>query len=158
MQILLENSLSLYLSIDLPLVALIIQVRSATWHAPRTFLLTRRRNQKTSSKGTKIHENRTPSAFKIHSKSSLKAILLQRKPSKNLNLFENLSFFNDFWLPKRKQNWRKNAENVMFKNNALLNRFLLEFSSLWLPKMERKLNVFRIFIEKANFVKTIVLP
>ena len=95
--------------------------------------------------------------LKIHSKSSLKAILLQGKPS-NLNLFENLWFFNDFWLPKRKQNWRKNAENAMFKNNALLNRFLLEFSSLWLPKMEGKFIVFLIFTEKTDFVKIIVFP
>ena len=42
----------------------------------------------------------------------------------------------------------------MFKNNALLNRFLLEFSSLWLPKMEAKFNVFRIFIE--NLLKPLI--
>ena len=38
---------SIHPSIDLPLVALIIKVRSATWHAPRIFLLTRQCNQKT---------------------------------------------------------------------------------------------------------------
>ena len=48
--------------LDLPLVALIIKVRFATWHAPRIFLLTRRGNQKTSSRGTKIHESRAPIA------------------------------------------------------------------------------------------------
>ena len=46
----------------------------------------------------------------------------------------------------------------MLKNNASLNRFLLEFSSLWPPKMEWKFNVFWIFIEKADFVKIIVFP
>ena len=93
--------------------------------------------------------------LKIHSKSSFKAILLQRRPS-NLNFFEKLWFFNDFWLPKRSPNPRKKVENAMLKNNASLNRFLLEFSSLWLPKMEWKFNVFWIFIEKTDFVKIIV--
>ena len=93
--------------------------------------------------------------FKIHSKSSFKAILLQRRPS-TLNFIEKLWFFNDFWLPKRSPNPRKKVENAMLKNNASLNRFLLEFSSLWPPKMEWKFNVFWIFIEKADFVKIIV--
>ena len=31
---------------------------------------------------------------------------------------------------------KKNAENAMLKNNAFLNRFLLEFFSFWPPKME----------------------
>ena len=44
----------------------------------------------------------------------------------------------------------------MFKNNTFLNRFLLEFSSLWPPKMEGKFNVFGTFIQKADFVKIIV--
>ena len=87
---------------------------------------------------------------KIHSKSSFKAILLQRRPS-NLNFFENLWFFNDFWLPKRSQNPRKNAENAMLKNNAFCNRILMECSSLWPPKMDPKFNGFRIFIEKLWF-------
>ena len=72
------------------------------------------------------------------------------------HFFENLWFFNDFWLPKRNPNPRKKVENAMLKNNASLNRFLLEFSSLWPPKMEWKFNVFWIFIEKADFVKIIV--
>ena len=38
-------------------------------------------------------------------------------------LFQKLGFFNDFWLPKRSQNRRKNAENAMLKNNTFLNRF-----------------------------------
>ena len=46
----------------------------------------------------------------------------------------------------------------MLKNNAFFNRFLLEFSSLWPPKMEGKFVVFWIFIEKADFVKIIVFP
>ena len=57
-------------------------------------------------------------------------------------LFRNLWFFNEFWLPKRTQNRRKNVENAMRKNNTFLNQFLLEFSSLWLPKMEKKLLFF----------------
>ena len=44
------------------------------------------------------------------------------------------------------------------KNNTFLNQFLLEFSSLWPPKMERKFIVFGVFIEKADFVKIIVFP
>ena len=43
----------------------------------------------------------------------------------------------------------------MFKNNTFLNQFLLEFSSLWLPKMEGKFVVFWIFIGKVDFVKKI---
>ena len=43
----------------------------------------------------------------------------------------------------------------MLKNNASLNRFLLEFSSLWPPKMEWKFNVFEIFIEKADLWKSL---
>ena len=58
--------------LDLPLVALIIKVRSATWHAPRISLLSGRRNQKTSSRGTKIHENRTPRASKSIRKAASK--------------------------------------------------------------------------------------
>ena len=46
----------------------------------------------------------------------------------------------------------------MFQNNIFLNHFLLEFSSLWPPKMEGKFVVFWIFIEKADFVKIIVFP
>ena len=46
----------------------------------------------------------------------------------------------------------------MLKNNTFLNHFLLEFSSPWPPKMETKFNVFRIFIEKADFAKIIVFP
>ena len=46
----------------------------------------------------------------------------------------------------------------MRKNNTFLNQFLLEFSSLWLPKMEGKFVGFWIFIEKADFVKIIVFP
>ena len=53
---------------------------------------------------------------------------------------------------------QKNAENAMLKNNAFFNRFLLEFSSLWPPKMDPKFNGFRIFIEKADFAKIIVFP
>ena len=54
----------------------------------------------------------------------------------------------NFWFPKRTQNRRKNVENAMFKNNTFLNQFLLEFSSLWPPKIEGKFVVFLIFIEK----------
>ena len=63
---------SIHPSIDLPLVALIIKVRSATWHAPRIFLLTRRGNQKTSSGGSfyRIHENRALSASKSIQKAA----------------------------------------------------------------------------------------
>ena len=46
----------------------------------------------------------------------------------------------------------------MLKNNTFWNQFLLEFSSLWPPKMEGKFVVFWIFIEKADFVKIIVFP
>ena len=58
--------------LDLPLVALIIKVRSATWHAPRISLLSGRTNQKTSSRGTPIHENRTPRASKSIRKAASK--------------------------------------------------------------------------------------
>ena len=95
--------------------------------------------------------------LKIHSKSSFKAILLQRKPSNHI-FFENLWFLNDFWPPKWSQNPRKNAENAMLKNNVFCNGILLEFSSLWPPKMNPKFNVFRIFIEKADFAKIIAFP
>ena len=44
----------------------------------------------------------------------------------------------------------------MLKNNAFFNQFLLEFSSLWLPKMEGNFVAFWIFIDKADFVKIIV--
>ena len=44
-------------------------------------------------------------------------------------------FLMNFWFPKRTQNRKKNVENAMFKNNTFLIQFLLEFSSLWLPKM-----------------------
>ena len=70
--------------------------------------------------------------------------------------FRKFAIVNDFWPPKRSQNWRKNAENAMLQNNTFLHRFLLDFSSLWPPKMERKFIVFRIFIDKADFVKIIV--
>ena len=50
--------------------------------------------------------------------------------------FRKIVIFNDFWIPKRTQNRRKNVENAMLKNNAFLNRFLLEFFSFWPPKME----------------------
>ena len=56
--------------------------------------------------------------------------------------FENLRFLNEFWLPKRNQNRKKNVENAMRKNNTFLNQLLLEFSSLWLPKMEGQFVVF----------------
>ena len=69
---------------------------------------------------------------------------------------KSCDFLMIFWLPKRSPNPRKKVENAMLKNNASLNRFLLEFSSLWPPKMEWKFNVFWIFIEKADFVKIIV--
>ena len=46
----------------------------------------------------------------------------------------------------------------MLKNNTFLNQFLLEFSSLWLPKIEGKFVVFWILIEKADFVKIVVFP
>ena len=72
--------------------------------------------------------------------------------------YRKIWFFNDFWPPKRSQNPRKIAENAILKNNTFFNRFLLEFSSLWPPKMEPKFNVFRIFIEKADLVKIIVFP
>ena len=68
----LSLSLYIYLSIDLPLVTLIIKVRSATWHAPRISLLSGRRNQKPSSRGIKIHENRTPRVSKSIRKSASK--------------------------------------------------------------------------------------
>ena len=67
-----RSSLSIYLSIDLPLVALIIKVRSATWHAPRIFLLTRQGNQKTPSRGSKIHGNRIPRVSKSIQKAASK--------------------------------------------------------------------------------------
>ena len=54
----------IYLSIDLPLVTLIIKVRSATWHAPRISLLIGQGNQQTSSRGIKIHENQAPRVSK----------------------------------------------------------------------------------------------
>ena len=44
----------------------------------------------------------------------------------------------------------------MLQNNTFLHRFLLDVSSFWPPKMERKFIVFRIFIDKADFVKIIV--
>ena len=50
--------------------------------------------------------------------------------------FRKLRLFDDFWIPKRNQNRRKNAENAMLKNNAFLNRFVLDFFSFWPPKME----------------------
>ena len=53
---------------------------------------------------------------------------------------------------------KKNVENAMRKNKTFLNQFLLDFSSLWPPNMERKFVVFWIFIEKADFVKTLVFP
>ena len=46
----------------------------------------------------------------------------------------------------------------MLKNNAVFNQFLIEFSSLWPPKMEGKFVVFWIFIAKADFVKIIDFP
>ena len=46
----------------------------------------------------------------------------------------------------------------MLKNNAFCNGILLEFSSIWPPKMNPKFNGFRIFIEKAEFAKIIVFP
>ena len=46
----------------------------------------------------------------------------------------------------------------MRENNTLLNQFLLEFSSLWPPKMEGKLIVFGIFIEKTDFVEIMIFP
>ena len=46
----------------------------------------------------------------------------------------------------------------MRKNNTFLNQFLLEFSSLWPPKMEGKFICFWIFIQKTDFVKIIVFP
>ena len=111
--------------------------------------------------GIKKHRPEALKSMKIKlqgfQKSSLKAILLQRRPS-NIIFFEKLWFFNDFWPPKRSQNPRKNAENTMLQNNTFLHRFLLDFSSLWPPKMERKFIVFRIFIDKADFVKIIVFP
>ena len=58
--------------LDLPLVALIIKVRSATWHAPRISLLSGRRNRKTSSRGIQIHENRGPRASKSIRKAASK--------------------------------------------------------------------------------------
>ena len=113
-----------------------------------------------SKNGVQRHWNPWKSSsegLKIHSKSSFKAILLQRRPS-NLNFFENLWFLNDVWPPKWSQNPKKNAWNAMLKNNAFCNRILLEFSSPWPPKMDPKCNGFRIFIEKADFVKIIVFP
>ena len=44
----------------------------------------------------------------------------------------------------------------MRNNNTFVNQFLLEFSSLWPPKMEGKFVVFWISIEKADFVKIVV--
>ena len=44
----------------------------------------------------------------------------------------------------------------MFKNNTFLNHFLLDFSSLWPPKMEGKFIVFGISIQKPDFVKIII--
>ena len=76
--------------------------------------------------------------------------------SLNLHFFENLQFFNGFWPPKWSRNRRKNAENAMLENNVDLNRFLMQFSSLWPPKMEPKFNVFRTYIEDADFAKIIV--
>ena len=63
-----------------------------------------------------------------------------------------------FGIQKGAKIQEENAENVMLKNNAFFNCFLLEFSSLWPPKMEPKFNVFRIFIEKGDFVKIVVFP
>ena len=67
-------------------------------------------------------------------------------------------FLMNFWFPKQTQNRRKNVENAMRKNNTFLNQFLLEFSSLWLPKIKGQFVVFWIFIKKTDFVKTIVFP
>ena len=72
--------------------------------------------------------------------------------------FQKLWFFNEFLLPKRTQNRRTNVEHAMFKNNTFWNIFFLEFSSLWLPKIERKFVVFWIFVEKPDFVKIIAFP
>ena len=152
-----RSSLSIYIYLDLPLVALIIKVRSATWHAPRISLLTGRGNQKTSFTGTKIHENQAPRASKSIPKAAWKRYCFRGSFrtsifSKIFGVLMNFGFQNG---PKIEEKMLKTrcAKTIHFWIN-----FLLEFSSLWPPKMEGKFVVFWIFIEKPDFVTIIAFP
>ena len=44
----------------------------------------------------------------------------------------------------------------MLKTNIILNRFLIEFSSLFPLKMEPTSHIFRTFIKNVNFVKIVL--
>ena len=50
--------------------------------------------------------------------------------------FRKIVIFQGFLDSKTEPKSKKNVENAMLKNNAFLNRFLLEFFSFWPPKME----------------------
>ena len=94
--------------LDLPLVALIIKVRSATWHAPCIFLLTGRGNPKTSSRGFKIHENRGLRASKSIRKAASKRYCF-RGGLRTL-IFSKIC---DFWMNFSFQNGAKIQEKML---------------------------------------------
>ena len=50
--------------------------------------------------------------------------------------FRKIVIFQGFLDSKTEPKSKKNVENAMLKNNAFLNRFLLDFFSFWFPKME----------------------
>ena len=105
----------------------------------------------------KIHGYRIPRVSKSIQKAASKRYCSGEGLRTSIFL-KNCDFSIIFGIPKRSQNRRKNAENAMLKNNTFFNRFLLEFSSLWPPKIEPKFDVFQIFMEKADFVKIVVSP
>ena len=100
-------------------------------------------------------KNQTKSSsqgLKIHPKSSSKAIVLQRTLS-NINFFENLWFFDDFWIPKYTQHQRKTPSNSMLKNNTFLDSIFEWIFFVLASENEGKIEQFSYFYRKRQFFK-----
>ena len=115
------------------------------------------RNQKNGFWRLQNQSKSSPEGFKIHPKSSSKALAFQKTPS-NLNFLENYWFSHDFWTPKWSQNRRKTIKIRYWKTAHVWRRFSLEFSSFGPPKIDPTSSIFRIFIENVDFAKIIVFP
>ena len=147
--------LSIYLSIDVPMVALIIVCPSKSFQKilPKTF----------PKSSQKTFPNSSPNPPKILPKPS-------QNPPRTLLRNWTRSKIDFFWfflifggpgasqnrakiLKNRKKSWKNRNQ----KTTCFLTQFFLDFSQFWPPKTKPKSRFYRYFFENVDFVK-IVLP
>ena len=154
----------LYLSIDLPLVALIIKARSSTWNASHMSLQMRCGTQEQNL--SKIHPKPSQNAPKILPKPSLNPPrTLPEPPFKTER--EKKSIFSDFvqfleglgppQIDPKSWKIQKKLKKSKLKKHMFFNSTFFEFSPFWPPKTNAKSRFFCYFFENVDFMK-IVLP